>query len=111
MDIIFERIKNFVESKRWKYKFPLTRITRVEEDLGIYGDDANEFLIAFGQEFNVDMSKFMAGDYFSDETAGAAGTIMRFFSWNNKPNKKTLTLGHLEKAVAAGRLDEDVINS
>jgi len=111
MDDNFSRIQKFVEKKRWKYKFPLTRITRIEEDLGIFGDDATEFLVAFGQEFNVALNNFSANDYFNDETAGSSGIIVRFLSWNKKPNKKILTLGHLEKAIVAGRLDEDIINS
>jgi len=29
-----------------------------------YGGDAVEFITAFGKEFNVDVSKFMIGEYF-----------------------------------------------
>ena len=43
----------------------------------------------------------MAADYFPNE-----GSLVRF----GNP-KKTLTVGHLEKAIIAKRLDEQVINS
>jgi acyl carrier protein len=81
---------------------PINHQTRLYEDLGIYGDDAVEFLIAFGKKFNVDVSKFMAADYFKGEGAS-------FFDIE-KPTKP-LTLLHLKKAIIAGRLDEEVINS
>lgn len=79
-------------------------MTRIEEDLGITGTDAIELLIAFGKEFKVDVSNFMAADYFHGEG----------HSWLNpgyKPNKKTLLIAHLIKAVSAGKLDESVTKS
>lgn len=109
-DVLFEKIKMFVEKQRWKYDFPLTKETRLEEDLNIYGDDSVDFLIAFGTEFNVDVSKFMAADYFSGE-GWDLGDIIRFITGRKKPEKKILTLGHLEKAIKAGRLDEEIINT
>jgi hypothetical protein len=47
----------------------------------------------------------MAADYFKPEGLD----ILGFFS-KGIP-RKNLTVGHLEKAVIAGRLDEEVINS
>lgn len=91
-DVLFEKIKMFVEKQRWKYDFPLTKETRLEEDLNIYGDDSVDFLIAFGTEFNVDVSKFMAADYFSGE-GWDLGDIIRFITGRKKPEKKILTLG------------------
>jgi acyl carrier protein len=98
----FINLQKFVVEKSFVDDEPITTETRLYEDLGIYGDDAVEFLIAFGKEFNVDVSKFMAADYFKDEGAGV---------FNLGVTKKALTVGHLEKAIMAGRLDEEVINS
>jgi len=111
MESIFEKIINFVERQRWKYNFQLTRHSRLEEDLGIYGDDATEFIIAFGKEFSVDVSNFMAAEYFRGEGIDFIGPIIQFLKREKTTEKKILTLGHLEKAALAGRLDEDVINS
>jgi hypothetical protein len=112
---VSERLQTFVKNEWRGYKFPLTDSTRLYEDLGIYGDDAVEFLIDFGKEFNVDVSNFMAADYFKGEPGVDFVTpIINLFKKDKiKPVKatKTLTLGHLEKAIKAGRLDEEVINS
>jgi hypothetical protein len=109
---VSERLKIFIEKERWQYEFPLTNDVRLYEDLGIYGDDAVEFLIAFGKEFNVDVSNFLAADYFKGEGIDFITPILNLF--RNKrvtTNKKVLTLGHLEKSIKAGRLDEEVINT
>src|SRR4051812_48318497 len=108
-DEIFERIQNFVEKERWKYNFPLTREIRLEEDLDITGDDSVEFITAFGKEFNVDISKFMLADYFNGEGIDILSPIVKLITGKSKPAKKILTLGHLEKSVVAGKLDETVI--
>jgi hypothetical protein len=33
------------------------------------------------------------------------------FTGKSKPSRKILTVGHLEKGIIAGKLDEEVINS
>jgi acyl carrier protein len=108
---IFERLKKFVIKQRWEYDFPLTKDTTVEEELKITGDDAVDFLIAYGKNFNVDVSHFMAADYFDGEGDVILPAIIRIMTGKKKPFKKTLTLGHLEKGIMAGKLDEEVINS
>jgi alcohol dehydrogenase YqhD (iron-dependent ADH family) len=80
----------------------ITESAYLEKDLGIYGDDAVEYIIAFGKAFNVDVSKFMAAYYFSGEGIS--------FS-KKRQEKKELSITHLIKAIKAGRLDEEVINS
>lgn len=81
--------------------------TSLEGDLGIYGDDGVDFIIAFGNAFNVDVSNFMAKNYFSAEGDLILPAIINLF----KKKRKELRLKHLEKAIIIGRLDEDVINS
>ncbi|MFL5787124.1 MAG: hypothetical protein ACJ748_03655 [Flavisolibacter sp.] len=46
----------------------------------------------------------MPADYFKGEG-------IDIFFWKRENKKKGLTVGHLEKAIIAGRLDEEVINS
>ncbi|PWG77933.1 DUF1493 family protein [Pararcticibacter amylolyticus] len=108
-DAIFEQIKDFVEEQRWRYPFDLQRTTTLEKDLGITGDDAVEFLVAFGKEFNVDISNFMADEYFKPEGDKILPAIIRYFTGQKKVKSKELSLADLERAIIAGRLDESVI--
>lgn len=100
----FEEIKQFILRERWHYDFEITSETSLQDDLKIFGDDASEILTKFCIEFNVDYSDFKFDDYFHPEV-----------SWNDffvkKKKYKKLTIGHLVKAVQAGRLDEEIINS
>ncbi|OJW79856.1 MAG: hypothetical protein BGO69_13535 [Bacteroidetes bacterium 46-16] len=100
---ILTSIKEFVAAHQWVDISEITDHTRIEEDLGITGDDASELLVAFGKKFNVDVSHFMFDEYFNPE-----GT--NWFRPTYVPNKKILTIAHLEKAVITGKLDESVIN-
>jgi hypothetical protein len=116
---IFDKLKDFVFAQGFGYTLPwpfllkkkeIKKETTLETDLRITGDDSDEFLIAFGKEFNVDVSQFPIGNYFGDEGDPILPAILRFFVNKKKRQTKELTIGHLEKAVIAGRLDEEVIN-
>jgi hypothetical protein len=100
---ILEKLKLFVEEERYEYPFIITKDTTIEKDLKITGDDAMEFMISYSNEFHVDVSNFMAADYFSPE-----GTS---FLFPDSKKRKILTIGDLEKGVIAGRLDESVISN
>jgi acyl carrier protein len=109
----FKRIEKFIEVQRGKPNFLLDENTRLYEDLKIYGDDATIFFIEFGKEFNVDVSQFMAADYFKGEEFDIIDLLINTFR-PNKPYKKFLkvfTIKQLGKAITAGRLDEELINS
>jgi len=110
-DEIFNRLKAFVVKKAAVEDEEVTRDARIENDLGLHGDDAVEFIVAFSKEFNIDVSQFMAAEYFSPEGDVILPAIIRLFTGKKKTKQKDLTIKHLEKAVIAGRLDEDVINS
>ena len=99
---LLHAIKAFTQEEAGSDPNDITESSLLEEDLGIYGDDAVEYIIAFGKEFNVDVSKFMAADYFSGEGITISA---------KKLPKKELSVAHLIKAIIAGRLDEEVINS
>ena len=102
-EMIFEEIKELImETTAVRIKVWDNNII-IDRDLRITGADAIDFIVAFGKRFKVDVSNFMAADYFDAEGVG-------WFMPNYNPNKKKLTLGHLVKAVNAGRLDELVIN-
>ncbi len=116
-DEIFNRLKKFVIESGWGYVLPslkereVNNETRVKEDLKINGDDADDFLIAFGKEFNVEVSKFKVDEYFDGEGDPILSAIIRMFTGKKKRQTKELTIGQLKKAIIAGRLDEEVINS
>ncbi len=108
---IFESIKKFTIKQTGVSDDEVTEDAGLECDLGVSGDDAVDYIIAFGKEFNVDISRFMAADYFSPEGDSILPAIIRMFTGKRHPKKKELIMRHLEKAVIAGRLDEEVINS
>jgi acyl carrier protein len=102
---LFEDIQAFLVEKIGVDEIEVTREAFLQSDLGIYGDDAVDLIVAFSRNFKVDVSNFMAADYFKPEGFDVLGL------YSKKTHKKNLTVEHLEKAVIAGRLDEEVINS
>ena len=82
----------------------------IEEGLGIYGDDAVDFLELYAVTFNLDISKFKASEYFEPEGDTILPSIIRFFTNRKKQVRKILNVKHLERAIVAGNLDEEVIN-
>ena len=108
---VFNKLKTFTLSQAAVEGKEVTKSASLEDDLGVSGDDAVEFIIAFGKQFNVDVSKFMAADYFSPEGDVILPALIRFFTGKKQSKRKNLTMKHLEKAIVAGRLDEEVINS
>ena len=113
MDIdVFNHLKKFTFDQRGWEDDGFDENTSLETDLGIYGADAVEYIIAFGKEFGVDVSRFMAADYFSSE-GGLVPLpgLSKLLGIKKEPRQKELIIKHLIKAVEAGRLDEEVINS
>ena len=105
-DELLNAIKEFTQEEAGRDPADITEDTCLERDLGIYGDDAVDYILAFGKAFKVDVSKFMAADYFSGEGI----PLFSLFS-KEKQDKKELSVAHLIKAIKAGRLDEEIINS
>lgn len=106
---VFEKIKQFVYRQRWKYKKELRRETTLEGDLGITGDDAVEFMEAFSEEFDVDVSNLDLRKYFDGEGFGLID-LSRLFRKKDPPKSaKPMTLGDLERAVIAGEWTEPIV--
>ncbi len=108
---LFDKLKSFVIKQTGVEDAEVTRDTQVENDLGVTGDDAVDFLIAYSKAFNVEVTKFMAADYFDGEGDKILPAIIRTFTGKKKKTNKVLTIAHLEKGIFAGRLDEEVVNS
>ena len=104
-DELLNAIRIFTQEQAGRDPNEIEETTFLEKDLGTYGDDAIEYILTFGKTFNVDVSRFMAADYFS----GEGWEIFSEFG-KKKREKKELSIAHLIKAIKAGRLDEEVIN-
>ena len=84
--------------------------TRLYEDLGVYGGDGTDLLISYGKRFKVDVSKFMAADYFRGEGVDMVGRLIRLFTGKQPVSElKVLTVNDLEKGILEGKLDKEVI--
>lgn len=97
----FAELADFVSKQVGRHDISITRDTLIEDGLGVTGADANDLIIAFGKKYNVDITDFNFEKYFNDEPG--------IFSLRNREIER-FTVGHLEKAIIAGRLDEEVIN-
>jgi acyl carrier protein len=64
------------------------------------------------EKFKVDVSNFMAADYFTGEGVDLVGGLIRLFTGKNSASGlKVLTVNDLTKGILAGKLDEEVIAS
>lgn len=64
---LLKEIRNFIFDERGKYRFELQEHHSLQSDLGIYGTDAVEFILNFGDKFGVNVSSFEAKKYFKPE--------------------------------------------
>jgi|ERR1035437_4071105 acyl carrier protein len=106
---LFERLKQFtIKQTCVSKKILICGHTSIADDLGVNGDDAIDYILAFGKEFNVDVSKFNAPTYFEDEHNILMVSLFKSI-FRIKDSKKILRIGHLQKAILLGKLDESVI--
>lgn len=108
---VFDKLKVFIVKQASVEDEEVTIDADIEDDLGITGGDAIEFIVAFSKEFKVDVSHFMAADYFMPEGDIILPAIIRTITGRKKKKQKELIVAHLVKAIIAGRLDEEIINS
>jgi len=107
---LFERLKKFIIRETFVNDVEITSNTIIETEFGVTGDDADNFIIAFSKEFNVDVSNFEIAKHFKGEGDTTLISIFNFFKGKKTEEKYlALTVGDLERAVIAGKLDETVI--
>ena len=92
----------------WSAAMEISVSTGMQRDLGIYGDDAMEFLVMYSDTFHVDINDFPSSYYFDGERPDVMGFLLGLFQ-PAKPPRKELTVGHLQRGIQAKRLDEQVI--
>ena len=99
---IQENLILFIRKEIGEYKLLITADSLLEDDLGITGEDASELIIAFSKTYKVNIDNFIFSKYFYEEPNA-------FISQSS--DISPLTVNDLKKAIIAGRLDEEVINS
>lgn len=108
---LFNRLKAFVVEQACVKDYEVIPEAKIEDDLGVTGDDAVDFLLAYSKIFNVDVTRFMAADYFDGEGDFILPAIIRMLTGKKKVKNKVLTVVDLHNGILAGKLDETVINS
>ncbi len=103
----FSELINFVSKKTGVDAKLIKRDTTIEDDLGVTGDDALEFIVEYGKEFNVDVSKFKAAHYFDGEgfSINIISFVMNLFNRKRVAGnikKKQLTIEDLIKGIRMG---------
>jgi hypothetical protein len=75
------------------------------EQLGIDGDDADEFMRAFSKRFAVDLSDFRFLDYFGNESSMLVPFIWigALFGSKGKRSRKPLRLSDLHRSASSRR--------
>jgi hypothetical protein len=91
-------------------KDAIMRETRLLEDLDINGEDADEFFIKFIDTFQLDDSRFTITRYFGsrDNTFAKIFALLKGKRFETQP-KVPFTVGDLENAIIAGKLDDELI--
>ncbi|TKT90651.1 DUF1493 family protein [Dyadobacter frigoris] len=101
-----EILKEFIIEDRGKYAKPFSIKTTLEKDLGITGDDTDEFMDAFFKKFNIHSEDFDTGKYFHSEGFDIfflSAIIRKFTGAKSLSNPiYDITLGDLVRAIEAG---------
>ena len=107
---LFEKLKAFIIRETFVNDLEITPNTIIETEFGVTGDDADNFIIAFSKEFNIDVSNFEIAKHFKGEGDTTLINLFNFFKGKKTEEKYVaLTVGDLERAILAGKLDETVI--
>lgn len=85
---------SFIKDEILDPDFEITADLSLEDDLGISGDDASEFILAFSKKFKVNIEGFNFNDYFNSEPS----------LLTSSSKKALLTIGMLNNAIDEGKL-------
>ncbi|WP_028218230.1 DUF1493 family protein [Paraburkholderia oxyphila] len=88
---------------------PVTASDRLEDDLDLTGDDADEFMGKFFERFPVKPGDYEFSRYFSEEGFNLLAILAMPFSrkQQKKYDKQPLTVGMLERAINLGVWDSE----
>lgn len=99
MNDIFNRIATTIELETSYPKDKISRMTNIHLDIGVDGDDAEEFLYKYSEKFDVDMSSFEFCRYFNNEGFDSISILKSIFGFGNKQELETITVDMLEKSA------------
>jgi hypothetical protein len=97
-----KRLYEFIEAEAGRAVDERSLDLKIEGDLGIYGDEAVDFIERFAREFEVDVSTFKIHRYFSPESDRFSLFLFRIFS---RTRRLDMTIGDLKEAILRGRLE------
>jgi acyl carrier protein len=95
-----EAVRSFVAEERGMKLKKVRMDSRLEEDLGMTGDDAAEFMEKFQEQFNVDLSGFEFNKHFGPEGFNPFWLIQKP-AWLANHGKYPVTVEHLVRVVEA----------
>lgn len=110
MEHVFEEVKQFMLNHLSMGAFDITMETCIDVDLPLQGGDGIEFILAYSKQFNVDVSRFMADDYFEAEGGGLVFSAKTRYGDPTDPTQKCLFVEDLVNGIIHHRLDEDIIS-
>ncbi len=96
-----QALYEFVQQHTGRPVDSLAPATRLEGDLGLYGDDAFDFIRDFSQRFGVDLRGFDIGRHVRPEGDALSTWVLDRLL---RRRRTDLTLGALAEAMARGRL-------
>lgn len=106
-----EDIKKFLSKN---LSIPAHRISdemSLHHDLGVDGEDAEEFLAEFSREFDVNLKEFNFVEYFGGDSSPTPwGFVKEAVTKSNLATKKRLEIRHLLQAVIYGELSSKTIS-
>lgn len=79
-DELCDLLENYIGGPRDKF----STATTLNYDLGLDGDDAHEFIVAYANKFSVDISKFEFEKYFNVEGFSVVHGLLRYLFSKNK---------------------------
>jgi hypothetical protein len=106
---ITDRVTEFAAPYWSEAASRLTPATCLEDDLGMTGDDAAEFVRHFAAEFRVDLPGFELDRHFGNERpATPVSLALGLLDWattgrKGRPAPEPVTIARLAEAAAAGR--------
>lgn len=104
-DTLFKDVIGFLQESCGRTN--LAPSTRLQQDLGLTGDEAEEFLLAFGKRYNVNLEDFKFGEYFAPEmlvpppsSLNPRHILRSLIPWGNR--YKPITVQDLYTAAKTG---------
>lgn len=105
---VWDELVSFVASRTgFRKTASLSRRSTLNRDIGVDGDDADEFMGAYFDRFGVEGGDYDWSRYFGEEGFNPVSVLIDIVK--RKPALRPLTLGMLELAAMTGRWDTEAL--